>query len=173
MIRAIRNTHIPVNRLLPEARDCEQDLVAATHACQYWRFTLTSSPSLWTRLRFLFSRDVDRTLTYLERSKLATIDIQVAAAPLPEPETLKHFAPHISRTKSFGPSSSKTSMWLPHSRCAAPPHPLNTWKYVPPGSSARHPRFPLSTNALAPVRQFPRNFPTTRFPIPTLQPDRT
>lgn len=54
VIRAIRNTHIPVNKLPPEVlsrilqhRDSGQDLVAATHVCRYWRSTLISSPSLW------------------------------------------------------------------------------------------------------------------------------
>ena len=97
-----------MNRLPPEVlsrvleyRDCEQDLISATHACQYWRSTLASSPSLWTRLWFQSSRDVDRTLTYLERSKSATIDIKIAADSSEEPEALKYFTQHIPRTKSF------------------------------------------------------------------------
>jgi hypothetical protein len=55
-----RSGYVPVNKLPPEVlsrvlehRDRELDLVAATHVCQYWRSTLTSSPSLWTRLEFV------------------------------------------------------------------------------------------------------------------------
>lgn len=108
MVRAIRNTHTPINRLPPEVlsrilehRDSGQDLVAATHVCQYWRSTLTSSPSLWTCFKFESSRDVDRTVAYLERSKSAIIDIKITLDPLQDPEVLRKFVPHISRTRSF------------------------------------------------------------------------
>ena len=104
----IRNMHIPVNRLPPEIlskilehRRCEKDLVTATHVCRYWRSTLTSSPPLWTRFRFLSIRDVDRTLAYLERSKSATVDIKIYTNHSQDPGSLQLFAPHISRTRSF------------------------------------------------------------------------
>ena len=105
-IRVIRNIHIPVNQLPPEVlskilehRDCEEDLVAATHVCRYWRSTLTSNPSLWTHFRFMSPRDVDRSITCLERSKSVPIDIEMDI--IPSLEVLQHFAPHISRTRSF------------------------------------------------------------------------
>ena len=106
--RAIRNTYIPVNGLPPEIlsgvleyRTGERDLVAATHVCQYWRSTLTSSPPLWDCFRLQSYHDVDRTVTYLERSKSALIDVSM---DMDSPENLKalqYFAPHIARTRSF------------------------------------------------------------------------
>ena len=108
MIRAIRNTHAPVNKLSPEVlssvfhhRDCGQDLVAATHVCQYWRSTLTSNPRLWTFLQLRSDRDIDRTLMYLKKSKSVTIDIRIALNNLSSLKVLEHFALHISRTRSL------------------------------------------------------------------------
>lgn len=107
MIRAVRNTHVAVNQLPPEIlskvlehRDYEWDLIAATHVCQYWRSTLTSSPSLWTNFRFR-SSDAGRMLTYLERSKSVTIDIRIVIDPSEGPEVFHHFVPHITRTRTF------------------------------------------------------------------------
>ena len=101
---------IPVNKLSPEilskvfeCRTSEQDLVIATHVCQHWRSTLVSSPSLWTCFRFTSSHDVDRTLTYLERSKSAPIDVKVTDIDLPprDFEVFEYLAPHIARTRSL------------------------------------------------------------------------
>lgn len=107
-MRAIRNTHSPINRLPPEVlsrifehRGRERDLVAATHVCQYWRSTLISSPSLWTTFQLGSNHDVGRTLAYLERSKSATINIKITMNSLQELEALHHLAPHIHRTSSF------------------------------------------------------------------------
>ena len=108
MIRAIRNLHIPINRLPPEVlsrvlqhRGCGQDLVVATHVCQYWRSTLVSCPSLWTSIQLRSTGDVDRALAYLQRSKSVTVDISVTLDSPQDPNVLRHFAPHISRTRSF------------------------------------------------------------------------
>lgn len=107
-IRTAKNKHAPANRLPPEVlsrvlehRSCESDLVAATHVCPSWRSTLTTTPYLWTRIRFGYRNDIDRILTYLERSKPETIDVSITANIFYNLEGLKHFAPHISRTRSF------------------------------------------------------------------------
>ena len=107
--REIMNMFIPINQLPPEIlsnvlehRTSDRDLVTATHVCQCWRSTLTSSPSLWTC--FLFSgpnNDVDRTLTYLERSRSAPIDIRVDLKSQRGPEVFEHLAHHIARTRSL------------------------------------------------------------------------
>lgn len=107
--RAIRNTYAVVNRLPPEVlcavfehRDHERDdLVAATHVCQYWRSTLTSNPSLWTYLSVGPGHGVGRTLVYLKRSKSKTIDIVINADLSQELEVFQHLAPHMSRTRSL------------------------------------------------------------------------
>jgi len=99
---------VPVNRLPPEIfsrvlelHTREQDLVTATHVCQHWRSTLISTPSLWSCFRFQSSPDLDRTLTYLERSKSALIDISIDIDSRGDHEALDYIAPHISRTRSL------------------------------------------------------------------------
>jgi hypothetical protein len=99
---------IPVNRLPPEIlskvieyRTRERDLVAATQVCRHWRFTLISNPSLWSCFRLESSHDLGRTLTYLERSKSAPIDVNVNIDSLRDPEVLTYFASHIARTRSL------------------------------------------------------------------------
>ena len=96
---------VPVNRLPPEVlsrvleyRTCERDLVAATHVCRYWRSTLISAPSLWTCFRLRSSDDLNCTLTYLERSKSAPIDVTININSSGDP---KHLAPHIARIRSL------------------------------------------------------------------------
>ena len=84
-----------------EHRDCDCDLVAATHVCQYWRSTLISTPLLWTSFQFKSSPDLDRTFTYLERSKSTPIDVRISLRSPKDLEVLKHLAPHIARTRSF------------------------------------------------------------------------
>ena len=108
MIRVIRNGNVPVNRLPPEVlsrileyRTCERDLVATTHVCQHWRSTLISSSSLWNSFQFKSHHDLDRTLTYLQRSKLVPIDISIDINFSQDLEVLTHFAPHITRTRSL------------------------------------------------------------------------
>ncbi|KAF9778242.1 hypothetical protein BJ322DRAFT_506835 [Thelephora terrestris] len=68
-----------VNRLPPKVlarilafRTFERTLVIATHVCRHWRSTILSVPTLWTNIT---CRDLDRTLTYLERSKDALIEV--------------------------------------------------------------------------------------------------
>jgi hypothetical protein len=82
-------------------RDRGQDLVVATHVCRHWRSTLISNATLWTSIQLRFIHEVDRILTYLERSKSATIDIKINLRSLEDLGVLQHFAPHISRTRSF------------------------------------------------------------------------
>ena len=99
---------IPVNRLPPEIlsrileyRTHECDLVVATQVCRYWRSTLISSPSLWTCFQFQSSHDRDRTLTYLERSKSAPIDVSIDTSSAENLDVLESLAPHIARTRSL------------------------------------------------------------------------
>ena len=104
----IRNTFVPVNGLPPEillrileCRTRESDLVAATQVCRYWRSTLTSSPSLWSCFQFQSSHDLDRTLTYLKRSKSAPIDVSINTGLTENLDVLEYLAPRIARTRSL------------------------------------------------------------------------
>ena len=106
--KTIRNACIPVNKLPPEilskileCRTSERDLVISTHVCRYWRSTLVSTPSLWTCFRFKSSHDVDRTLTYLERSRSAPVDVEVDMDLPRDSEVFGYLAPHIATTRSL------------------------------------------------------------------------
>jgi hypothetical protein len=99
---------MPANGLPPEIlsrileyHDCNRDLVTATHVCRYWRSTLVQIPHLWTSFQFKSSPDLDRTLTYLERSKSTVIDVKITLCSQRDLEALKHLASHIARTKSL------------------------------------------------------------------------
>ena len=96
-----------------EYRTCERDLITATHVCRDLRSALISSSILWTRLRFRSDRDLDRTLTYLERSRSAPIDVSVDVDLWRDPEVLNYLVPHIARTRSLAvqnPDGSRTSI---------------------------------------------------------------
>ena len=84
-----------------ECRTRERDLVAATQVCRYWRSTLISRPSLWTCFQFQSSHDLDRTLTYLKRSKSAPIDISIDTDLTGNLDVLEYLAPRIARTRSL------------------------------------------------------------------------
>ncbi|KAF9649881.1 hypothetical protein BDM02DRAFT_3128105 [Thelephora ganbajun] len=120
--RTIGNMLTPVNRFPPEIlsrvlerRTREWDLITATHVCRYWRYTLTSNPSLWTCFQFQPSHDLNRTLTYLERSQSMPIDVNQDMRSPQALEMLKCFAPHIARVRSFvirGPVNKDTILHL-------------------------------------------------------------
>jgi len=81
LIRSARNLTVAVNRLPPEVlakilgfRHDDRDLISATHVCGWWRSILLSTPLLWTEVVF---GGPDRTLTYLERSKLAPLRVSI------------------------------------------------------------------------------------------------
>ena len=87
--------------MILEYRTNERDLVVATQVCGHWRSTLISNPSLWTCFRFTSSHDVDRTLTYLRRSKSALIDVETSINSPQDFDALNWLAPHIARTKTL------------------------------------------------------------------------
>ena len=98
----------PINKLPPEVlsaalehRTDDQDLIAATQVCQYWRSVLTSNRVLWTSFQLQSSRGLDRALAYLERSNPMLIDLTVNAVSLRSFEVFEHLTAHIARTRSF------------------------------------------------------------------------
>ena len=101
----------PINRLPPEIlalilelRAREQDLVTPTHVCRHWRTVLISTPCLWARIPCYC---VDRTSTYLERSKLAPIDVLAVDTPFltPSNSALELVIPHLKRVRLMKISS--------------------------------------------------------------------
>ncbi|KAF9783301.1 hypothetical protein BJ322DRAFT_144978 [Thelephora terrestris] len=50
----------------------DKSLVSATHVCRYWRYTLLSSPLLWSHIEY---ENEGRALAFLERSKPAPLSI--------------------------------------------------------------------------------------------------
>jgi hypothetical protein len=84
-----------------EYRTDERDLVAATQVCRRWRSILTSNPSLWNCFLFRSSYDLDRTLTYLERSESAPIDVSISTDLARNLDVLEHLTPHIARTRTL------------------------------------------------------------------------
>ena len=80
LARTIKNIFAPINRVPPEILSlisdyCSGDeLVALTHVCRSWREIFISRPSSWG---FLDCLNLDRTRTYLERSKTSLLEIRV------------------------------------------------------------------------------------------------
>ena len=52
-------------------------MLIATHVCRDWRHGILSIPTLWTNIH---CRDLDRTVTYLQRSKGALINLYATAS---------------------------------------------------------------------------------------------
>ena len=93
------------NRLPPELlakilefRHDDRDLISATHVCVRWRSTLLSTPLLWTEVAI---GDLDRTLTYLERSKNALLHVSVGESALDSGYFSAHDMSWIGRTDSL------------------------------------------------------------------------
>ena len=78
--RTIKNTFAPINQVPPEVLSLIPDycgrheLVTLTHVCHSWRRVFISRGSLWT---YLDCTNLDRTRTYLERSKAFPLEIRV------------------------------------------------------------------------------------------------
>ena len=92
----------PVYRLPPKIlakvlafRTFERTLVIATHICRHWRSAILSVPTLWTNIP---CRDLDRTLTYLERSRGALINVH-ATSPSSNFQMRDILNRHIERTR--------------------------------------------------------------------------
>lgn len=108
LVRSVKNSFAPINRipseilsLIPDYWDedeMDQDLIMLTHVCSSWRTIFTSLPSLWS---YLDCRNVDKTRTYIERSKTVPLEIRL------EGFHGKHYAkdafllatPHIHRLR--------------------------------------------------------------------------
>ena len=102
-----KNSLRPVNGLPPEIlsgvleyRSSGKDLVVATHVCKYWRFSLISSPTLWTCLQVY--KGISRTLTYLERAKsVVPLDIEMDLQLAQSDALFRPITPHVGRVRSL------------------------------------------------------------------------
>lgn len=131
LLRSLRNSTAPINRIPPEVLSLipdyhdgdypQQDLIALTHVCRRWRDILISRPSLWTLLDFL---DVDKTRTYIERSRTSPLEIFLEREPgrthtyLDDAFSL--VIPHIHRVKLLQVCTAAFPDALQHFRCHTP-----------------------------------------------------
>ena len=90
LLRSIKNTFSPINRippevlsLLPDYWDCQhywdrqsadQDLISLTHVCRSWRAIFTSNSLLWTRLD---CKNANKTRVYIKRSRTLPLEISL------------------------------------------------------------------------------------------------
>ena len=121
LVRSVKNAFAPINRIPPEIfslipdyceyddddddddedeGDADQDLITLTHVCHGWRDIFISRSSLWTQLDF---ENVDRTRTYIQRSKSSPLEVYLEKD---EDSTYLDDAfllvtPHIHRIKSI------------------------------------------------------------------------
>ena len=112
ILRAIRswsNSLTPINRLPPELLALLPDfwdppdryhIIALTHVCQSWRELFISRSVLWTNI---YCVDLDKTRTYLERSKSSPINLSLSGShDLSPSDPFLQIAPHvIGRLKSL------------------------------------------------------------------------
>ena len=130
LIRSVKNSFAPIGRIPPEVlslipdywdteRHPDRDIIKLTHVCHGWREIFISRSSLWTRLDFM---DVNKTLTYLQRSNSSPLDVHLKdtgrrtyldrAFPL--------VIPHIHRLKSLIVDADTLPHILRHFRFRAP-----------------------------------------------------
>lgn len=108
----MENASAPINRIPPDVlslipdywaweseggeRDAES--VKLTHVCRSWRVLFTSRPSLWTRLD---CANVDKTRTYIERSRSSPLEVYLGDFYDCQEEAVLLVAPHAHRLKTL------------------------------------------------------------------------
>ena len=128
LIRSLKNTFVPVNRIPPEVFSlipdyCDEDyadqaLIALAHVCHGWRDVFTSRSSLWTQLNFT---DVDKIQTYIQRSKSSPLYTRLEHIDDSTylEEVFSPLIPHIRRLKSLSVRGNILPLFLTHLRCHA------------------------------------------------------
>ena len=136
LVRSVKNSFAPVNRIPPEILsltpdyyeydeddvdedNVDKDLITLTHVCRSWRDVFISRPSLWTRLDFT---NVDKTRTYIHRSKSSPLEInldQHQENPYLDDAVLL-VIPHIRRLKSLTIYAEVIPDVIKHFSCHAP-----------------------------------------------------
>ena len=130
LTRSVKNTFALMNKMLPDVLslipDCWEDrsrdegLIKLTHICRSWRENLVSRPSLWARLD---CTNVEKTKTYIERSKSSPLEIylgRVNRVPYREQAFILAIA-HVDRLRSLSVSEDLPIRVLAkHFSCPAP-----------------------------------------------------
>ena len=110
LVRSLKNTFVLINRtpsdiltLIPdywEDDEREKYSIGLTHVCRGWRELFSSRPSLWTRLD---CKRVDKTRTYIERSKSAPLEMRLKDHPSLRccKEAFLLATPYIGRLKTL------------------------------------------------------------------------
>lgn len=130
LVRSVKNSLAPINRIPPEILSlvpdhydkdhADQDLIALTHVCRTWRVVFISRSSLWTNLDFV---NVDKARTYIQRSKSSPLEIFLdghRAGNTYFHETFALAAPHIRRFKSLAIRGHSLTSVLEHFSDQAP-----------------------------------------------------
>ena len=113
LVRSTKNTFAPVNRippdvlvLIPHHCDTYKDSITLTHVCRGWREILTCHPPLWT---VLDCADINKTRSYLERSKTCPLEISLEEGFLNDAFLLT--VPHLHRLGALTLSWSSDSLF--------------------------------------------------------------
>ena len=112
VVRAIKNTFAPINRIPPEIlslipdyyeededvkSNTDENSIVLTHVCRRWRAIFTSRPSLWTQLDFT---NVDKTSTCIERSKSSLLNLHLRPSKVVD-KAFSLLTPHFHRLRSL------------------------------------------------------------------------
>jgi hypothetical protein len=96
--------------------DVDKNLIALTHVCRDWRDMFVSASSLWTRLDFV---DIDKTRTYIERSRSSPLKIHLKDDKFTE-DAFALVIPHIPRLESLIICGETLPSLLKYFRCNKP-----------------------------------------------------
>ena len=95
----------------------DQELIALTHVCRGWRDAFISRSSLWTQLDFT---DVDKTRTYIQRSRSSPLDLDFTVGEVID-DAFALVIPHIRRLRSLViDQNTALPSALRHFRCHTP-----------------------------------------------------
>ena len=114
MIRSIKNTFAPINRvppevlsLIPDYFSTDNELITLTHVCRSWREIFTSHASLWT---FLDCTNFDKTDVYIQRSRGSPLEIYLTGSY--SDDALFLALPLINQLKALTVSGSRNVLSL-------------------------------------------------------------
>lgn len=141
----------------------DKSLVAATQVCYFWREALLSFPHLWSH--FTPSRNEERALVFLERSKSAPVSVDLTGNSGPSEKVKEKLIEIIERLISL---RAVDTLFLSGFLAKAPPNLRNldlvmfNWSLFVgslTATSIDHPLFPYLTNLSLMLIRPPRNSP--------------